>query len=79
MLRGLLQTLLIISGFIAFGLAAAWIFAASPCQSGWCPSYKCYGTSSCGNCLCMSRGVGGVCVDLQQSQELIDEGWAVLP
>ena len=78
MLRGIAHSLAIIAGFVALGFAAAWLFAASPCQSGWCPSYKCFGPCG-GNCRCVSRDYsGGTCVDIQHSERLVAQGWREL-
>ena len=73
MFKGIAKSLSIIAGFVVLGFAAAWLFTASPCQSGWCPDYTCY--APCGQCRCMSRGFGGTCVDIQHSERLLAEGW----
>ena len=78
MLKGMLHTASIIVAFVALGFAAAWLFTASPCQSGWCPSYTCFGPCG-GNCRCVSNTPnGGTCVDIQHSEALLSDGWREL-
>ena len=52
--------------------------ATAECR--WCPSYTCYGASTCGQCVCMSRDYsGGDCVDIQMKERLEARGWQELP
>lgn len=52
----------------------------SVCKAGWCPSYKCWGSSSCLDCVCLSRDfTGGICVDIQFAPTMQANGWTVLP
>lgn len=56
------------------------IVGTKPCIAGWCPTFKCYGASQCGQCRCISTDYsGGTCVDIQHAERMLAEGARELP
>lgn len=50
-------------------------------ECAWCPSYKCYGSNSCGgSCSCVTIGgeMGGQCVSVELKGVYLSQGYREL-
>ena len=73
----MVERFLVIAAALVCG---SFFIGQSPCEAGWCPSHKCYGSGTCVNCVCMSSDpLGGARVDISHVPSYEARGWVVLP
>ena len=78
-----MKVLILSSIFFIAVVAGAYIYQTRPCFGAFCPSYKCYSTSSCGGrgCICLKEGMdfSGKCYSTDRADILLKQGWKILP
>lgn len=48
----------IVATVVVVVLVLAVVFTARQCEAGFCPSWRCFSSSSCGSdCVCMKQGM----------------------